>query len=112
MKGGAFIKKVLSRLDIGIFYLSQASIDPQEHNSAASMEAYYADQSKARRAFLAHRHTFFREILALAGQHGVETAQKEVADAGCGTGELLTFLQERPQGPRALTGYEYVASAR
>ena len=112
MKGGAFIKKVLARWDIGLFYLSQAEIDPLAHNSADSMEAYYADRSKARTAFLENRHRFFREILELAAGQGVEVGERSVADAGCGTGELLAYLAEGDAPPKDLTGYEYVDSAR
>lgn len=84
--------------------------NPIEHNTKERLDELYSNPEVVTRYIDNQRIAFYKNIIEICCQKGIQFRQKNVADIGCGTGHLLKFIEEQSQAA-SLTGFEYSASA-
>lgn len=100
-----WIRRLLARLDIGIYRLHHAELDATLHNSSTRMDEHYQNNRVYSRQVREERKRFQSAMLSLIRACGVALDGGSVADVGCGTGDLLALLAESCPSVR-LHGYE------
>ncbi len=105
------IQTLLTKLNIGIYYISDTQIDPLKHNSEKSLSQHYTDTYSNNKTLLLDRVGLFEEIVNLMEQRKISINDRTVCDAGCGIGSLLQLIKEKYK-PSELIGLEYSSAAR
>lgn len=80
------------------------------HNSLESMNDFYSDPESVKNYISPERLTFYKNIVGIILQHGIQLSGKSIVDVGCGTGHLLSFIK-KDHNPVSLTGLEYSENA-
>lgn len=108
------IKKAISVTGFGVYRLNAETKQPPKpvvksplhHNSKEGLNEFYSDKDVVE-SYLDLQ--FYERLIAFLAARGVVYKSKRVADVGCGTGNLLKFIQ--PYNPLTLTGFEYSENA-
>jgi len=115
------IKRVLARQGYVVYRIGETlkssqtpkalpAYSPTEHNSVQRINEFYADEELRAVQLDSTRFELYHEILEVALQHGVTFEGKDVCDVGCGTGHLLSLVQQR-FSPRSLAGFDVSVEA-
>ena len=78
---------------------------PMEHNSVQRINEFYANPELRALQLTPTRFMFYDEILDIALANGVVFDGLDICDVGCGTGHLLSYVQQRFT-PHSLTGLD------
>ncbi|HEY0030048.1 MAG TPA: class I SAM-dependent methyltransferase [Bacteroidia bacterium] len=68
---------------------------PLEHNTEKRMNDFFSDADLVERYLDPSRKEFYNAVIAVAQKNNVDFKEKSIVDVGCGTGHLLSFLNEQ-----------------
>lgn len=97
-------------------YFNTGALSPLEENSRELYDRFYGDQEEvdfyynSQKCANVSRLDFYRAVSALAKEHHVELDGRVVIDVGCGTGHMLSALQEWSL-PSRLFGCDFSGAA-
>ena len=77
-----------------------------EQNSLKTINEFYSNPKIVKEYLAPERIAFYHEAINIFHNKGIIFNQKNVADIGCGTGNLLQILSEK-KNITSLTGFEY-----
>ena len=80
------------------------------HNTQERLNEIYSDPEFVAEYLSTERLEFYAKTANLLPEKGIEYTDKHIADAGCGTGDLLRFIHENFDAS-SLTGLEYSQAA-
>lgn len=110
------VVKLLSLFGIGIYRLppvpSKPAFDPNsiasaiDFNSQRNADELWSNPEVVTFYLSAERENFYDELITLLLRNGVDCNDKDVADIGCGLGDVLLRISRSFQ-PRSLTGYDF-----
>lgn len=90
--------------------VSPPPIDPIAFNSVNQMNRYWSDSKRVEEYLNPERIDFYHEAINLIVDKGITLDQKDIADVGCGTGELLKLLSEKVNNA-TLSGFDFSDAA-
>ncbi len=81
-----------------------------EHNSKQGMDAFYSDPKLVKNYLEPSRIRFYLKILEILKNDKIDLNGKSIADVGCGTGHLLSYII-REFKPSQTVGYDFAEAA-
>ena len=105
------IKALFRILGIDIAFVKKKSdIIPLSHNTEENMDAFWADPKNKKTWESPDLMNFYKKLVALLVLNKFDLNRKKILDAGCGTGSLLIFVNEKFK-PKSNFGYEFSKKA-
>lgn len=77
-----------------------------EHNSKSGMNGFYSDPKTVKNYLDPTRLRFYHNILEILKRENINLNGKSIADVGCGTGHLLSYIY-RVYKPLRMVGYDF-----
>jgi len=84
----------------------EESFDAVTHNSIDEVNKYYSNTEKQFEITSVEHQKFFKEIIKILENYGVNLKDKNIADFGCGIGNLLSHLNKHFH-PSACNGFDF-----
>jgi len=84
----------------------EVHIDPVSFNSKDEVDKYYSSREKQIEITSGAHRKFFKEILKIINSKNIDLEDKNVADFGCGVGNLLYIINEEVS-PATCNGFDF-----
>ncbi len=82
------------------------SINAVEQNSVDAINSFYSSTDKQFEITSTEHQKFFHEIIKIIENYGIKLKDKDIADFGCGAGNLLSHLNKYFQ-PAVCNGFDF-----
>lgn len=106
-----FIKKIFLKIGIDIkFVRKESDLSAIEHNTEDAFDELFSDDKKIKSYHEKERLLFYSKIISFCEKLNVGFNNKIIADVGCGTGKLISYIFEKYK-PSKIYGFDFSEKA-